>query len=194
MRDKDGIYFSPKFRFLDLKWNNKENLIDAFEDRINGFYFEPAEYLNEQNQAFAAGLISLSIIDLLTNNNSNEVGIHFKYWLRSNVREFNRPDPDSIYHNLAHRFYGEFRNCLIHECRIKNAGQFSYNYNKLIHFIPDFDRHIMVINPKLLISSLKMAFQSYIKTVEEDDFEYKKFHKMMNKNFYTDFESANRGG
>lgn len=193
MREKDGIYFSPKYKFIKLDWNNEVCLIDAFEDRVIGFYFEPAEKLNKINQAFASGLISLSIIDLLASNNSNDVGFHFKYWLRTNIKEFNRPDPDGIYHNLSHRFYKEFRNCLIHECRIKNAGQFSYTYDKLIKFIHDSDRHIMIVNPEILLSSLKIAFQSYIKNIKENESEYKKFHKMMKNNFYTEFERAQGG-
>lgn len=193
MREKDGIYFSPRYKFLKLDWNNSDCLINAFEDRVIGFYFEPAENLNQNNQAFASGLISLSIIDLLANNNSNEVGFHFKYWLRTNIKEFNRSDPDGIYHNLSHRFYKEFRNCLIHECRIQNAGQFSYNYDKLIKLIPDSDRHIMVVNPKILLFSLKKAFNSYIEDLRVNESEYKKFHKMMKKKFYTDFESAHGG-
>jgi len=194
MRTKDCIYFSPEYQFIKLKWDNKETLIAAFEDRINGFYFEPAEKLNRKNQAFAAGIICLSVMDLLANieNGSQGVGYRFKYWLRMNIQEFDQPDPDGIYHNLAHRFYKEFRNSLVHECRIKNAGQFSYDYKEIIHFIKDSQRSIMIVNPNLLLHSLKEAFNKYITIIKDDDSEYQKFHRMMNRNFFIDFDCAER--
>lgn len=57
MRTKDGLFFSPNYRFFDIGWNNQEKIIDAFQDRINGFYFKPARVLNQNQQAFAAGLV-----------------------------------------------------------------------------------------------------------------------------------------
>lgn len=51
---------------FDIEWNNQEKIIDAFQDRINGFYFKPASVLNKNKQAFAAGVICITIIDLLT--------------------------------------------------------------------------------------------------------------------------------
>lgn len=193
MRIEEAVYISPTDTFLDIKWDDPDNLISIFNNRINGFYFEPAEKLNNEEHAFAAGLICLSIIDLLSNihNGSNNVGFNFKYWLRTNILEFDQIDPDSIYHNLAHRFYKEFRNSLIHECRIRNAGQFSYDYKEyIIHFIGDSERHIMIVNPELLLFSLKQSFKRYIDRIKDDAPEYHKFYRMMRRNFYIDFECA----
>jgi hypothetical protein len=30
----DKLYFSPKYKFTDLKWDDKKNLTDAFRDRV----------------------------------------------------------------------------------------------------------------------------------------------------------------
>mgnify|MGYP001006300296 CR=1 FL=1 len=153
MRIEEEVYISPTDTILDIKWDDPDKLITIFSNRINGFYFEPAKKMNEYGYAFAAGLIWLSLIYLfqdLDSHNSgsnNRVGFHFKYCLRTNIQDFDEPDPNRIYHNLAHRFYKEFRNCLIHECQIKNADQFSYDYKNLIHFIGNPRRRIMIVNP-----------------------------------------------
>lgn len=179
MRERDEIYFSPNYHFLDLKWYDKNNLIAVFKERINFFYFELVKQLKNPNQAFGAGLIYLSIIDLLAKikTGTKGVGFSFKYCVRTNVLEFDQSDPDCVYHNLAHRFYKELRNCLIHECRIKNAGQFSYRYeNDIIRFMANSEMNIMIVNPKLLFFSFKNSFD-----------------RMMINTFYNDFERANRG-
>lgn len=196
MRIEEEVYISPTDTFLDIKWDDPDNLITIFSNRIHGFYFEPAEKLNNNGHAFAAGLICLSLIDLFSNiqNGSNNVGFNFKYWLRTNIQEFDQIDPDGIYHNLAHRFYKEFRNSLVHECRIKNAGQFSYDYkNDIISFVGNAEQHIMVVNPKLLLSRLKDVFADYMSTIRENEIEYQKFERMMQKNFSIDFEFAEEG-
>ena len=195
MRDKDGIYFSPNYQFLNLKWNNPENLICAFEDRIKSFYFDPAEQLNKNNHAFASGIICLSLIDLFANLQNGNFGVRRRYvpWLENNIVDFNSPDPDKLSQTLAKRFYDEFRNCLIHECRIKNAGQFSYNYSGVIHLMRDYNRHIMIINPKLLLYSLKTSFEKYIYSIRENPAEYQKFEDILKSNFSVDFECAERG-
>lgn len=195
MRTKDGIFFSPNYRFIDINWNNPDNLIDAFEDRINGFYFEPAESLNETFQAFSKGLICISLIDLLSKieTNSDSVGSRYEFWLKKHFSEFNELNPDNQNQTTAYRFYKEFRNSLVHECMIANAGQFSYEYNKMIHFIRDENKHIMVINPEFLIISLQKAFNNYIMLIKEDESEYQSFLNFMRKNFLIDFESAYRG-
>ena len=195
MRDKDGIFFSPNYRFLNIKWNNRENLIAAFYDRIIGFYFNPAEQLNKNEHAFASGIICLSLIDLFSKLQNDNSSVRRRYvpWLESNIDEFNSINPDNPSETLAKRFYDEFRNCLIHECRIKNAGQFSYLYPRIIHLMIDSERLIMVVNPKLLLSSLKLSFEEYINSIRESQIESQKFEEIMKENFYIDFESAKGG-
>lgn len=195
MRIEEEIYISPTDTFLDIKWDDSDKLISIFSNRIHGFYFEPAEKVNNEDHAFAAGLICLSLIDLFSNiqNGSNTVGFNFKHWLKTNIQEFDEPDPDGQYQNLAHRFYKEYRNSLVHECRIRNAGQFSYDHENIIYFIRNTERHIMVVNPKLLLSHLKEVFSDYIITIIENEIEYKKFERMMRINFSIDFECAEEG-
>lgn len=194
MRTKDGIFFSPNYQFIDLNWDDQDDLIDAFEDRINGFYFEPAEKFKEKFDAFSKGLICLSIIDLLSKieTNSNDVGYRYEHWLKKNINNFDSPNPDDPQKTIAYRFYKEFRNILVHECLIENAGQFSYDYNIITCFIKDEDRHIMVINPQILLLSLQKSAKLFFEKLRSDLNSYNFFKDWMMEHFFQDFESSKR--
>ncbi|GAI66468.1 unnamed protein product, partial [marine sediment metagenome] len=45
--------------------NDKEGLLEAFEDRVRGFYLRPTKLLNKEEKGFACGIILLSAIDFL---------------------------------------------------------------------------------------------------------------------------------
>lgn len=53
MRTKDGLYFAPGCTYMNLNFEDKNELINAFYSRINGFYFEPANKLNGKYESFA---------------------------------------------------------------------------------------------------------------------------------------------
>ena len=145
-------------------------------------------------------MICISLIDLLTKfeKNSNVVGKRYSNWLSNNITLFAALNPD---HNnnqgnykitLAYRFYEEFRCCIVHECRISNAGQFSYDYDIVLKLINDSERHIMVVNPKYLLISLKNIFTEYIEKLRNDKNEYENFQNIIYEDFKDDFEYSNR--
>jgi len=128
MKIGDILYFSPKYRFDQINWNDEEELIEAFRDRVEGFYLNPARVLNEHKYAFGSGILCVTTIDFLARitNNSERVGHRIKRWLTENM-------PKYFDETLAQRFHEEFRNGLVHEGRIKNCGQFSYDVDELVH-------------------------------------------------------------
>ena len=66
MKKVDGmLYFSPQYKFSDLRWDDKENLINAFRDRVRGFYLEPALKLNHEKFGFATGALCITTVDFL---------------------------------------------------------------------------------------------------------------------------------
>ena len=118
MRVSEILYFSKKYKFSDLKWDNKEILINAFKDRVKEFYIEPAKKLNDAEYGFGAGVLCVTTIDFLARIKTgllNGVGKRFENWLRDNIKEFAIQDPASQSQTLASRFYNEFRNGLVHE-------------------------------------------------------------------------------
>ncbi|MFW6121934.1 MAG: hypothetical protein ACOC80_13710 [Petrotogales bacterium] len=190
MRIGDILYFSPKYKFVDLKWDNKEVLIDAFQDRTSEFYLKPAEVLNNGKHAFAAGIMCVTTIDFLAKieNNLDKVRERFENWLKSNIKQFDKPDPDNTSQTLARRFYEEFRNGLVHEGRIKNAGQFSYDYQELVKV-----KHpVIIVNPEHLLTAIDSSFKEYVDKVEKKEFTFQAFRCALIRDFQKDVEIANR--
>jgi hypothetical protein len=190
MRVGDILYFSPNYKFSVLNWDDKKILIDAFKDRVKGFYIKPAEKLNDDKNGFAAGVLCVTTIDFLARITigADNVGERIERWLRKCITEFNQKDPDNRSRTLARRFYEEFRNGLVHEGRIKNCGQFSDNYSELIHM----EDKIMVINPVLLLEETKTSFETYMDNVENDTSLFHQFRCALIIYFGDDVEWAKR--
>jgi len=190
MRSQDILYFSPNYKFTDLNWDDRVNLIKAFRDRSEGFYLKPAEELNRCKYAFASGVICVSTIDFLARIETglDDVGKRFEEWVKSNIREFEKTNPDNRSQTLAHRFYDEFRNGLVHEGRIKNAGQFSYNYSELVKV----EQSVMIINTEYLLNAIRESFNRYVDRVEKDNFAFQLFKCTLIRDFRRDVEYANR--
>jgi len=181
MRIGDILYFSPKYRFDQINWNDKEKLIEAFRDRVEGFYLNPARVLNEHKYAFGSGILCVTTIDFLARitNNSERVGQRIKRWLTENM-------PKYFDETLAQRFHEEFRNGLVHEGRIKNCGQFSYDFDELVHQ----ENGIMVVNPNLLLEKIIDSFESYMTKVRTDNFTFQLFKCAILRDFQEDIKCA----
>ncbi|MCX9009527.1 MAG: hypothetical protein OIN66_00255 [Candidatus Methanoperedens sp.] len=139
----EQLLFTPGLKYSEIKWDNDDALIEAFKDRVKGFYLDPAKCLNDSEKyAFATGVLCVSTIDLLAcitiSCNSRTVGMRFKQWLKEHITAFDNSDPNSDI--LADKFYDEFRNGLVHEGRIKNVGQFSYDKKEeLVHILKEMN-------------------------------------------------------
>ena len=166
-------------------------MIDAFKDRVRGFYLEPAGKLNDAKNGFAAGVLCITTIDFLARIETgllNGVGERFEKWLKDNIKEFDIQDPDRPSQTLAHRFYDEFRNGLVHEGRIKNAGQFSYEFDELVKVIDS----VMIVNPEKLLEAIKKSFNRYMEVVEKEKFAFQAFKCALIRDFRRDVEYASR--
>jgi hypothetical protein len=188
MRISDIVYFSPNHKFIDLKWDNKENLVSAFRDRVEGFYLTPAQQLNDAGQAFASGVICVTAVDFLARIQTGEerVGQRIEEWLVNNLSAFAEPDPQNPQRTLARRFYEEFRNGLVHEGRIKNGGQFSYDYVDLVKTVEP----VIIVNPRTLLEGISESFHRYMENVSSDEFTFQSFRCALLDCFGTDVEIA----
>lgn len=183
MRIRDVLYFSPKYKFSQLNWDDKDALIKAFEDRVKGFYLEPAEKLNENKCGFASGLLCVVTIDFLARIATGKEKVKredFEKWLKDNIEEFND--------QLATKFYKDFRCGLVHEGRIKNCGQFSYESKNLAWS----EGKVMIVNPRLLLERIEKAFESYINKIQIEDSAFQNFKNALNRDFKNDFELARK--
>lgn len=201
MADVNGeLYFSPDYTFEKIKrfleQNNREELIKAFKDRVYGFYLGPAKELNEIAKkaledrdkkfgfSFSVGLICVATIDFIAlfSTGVKDSKFRFVIWLIDNIREFKNNPKYAVY------FYNWYRNGLVHEGRIKEAGQFSYEYDGLI----STENGIIKINPDKLLEKIEGAFEEYIRTLYENDEEFKHFKERLHNKFSKEFRYIGR--
>jgi len=190
MKIGDKLYFSPKYKFTQLDWDNKKELIEAFKDRVKGFYLNPAKKLNEAKYSFAAGILCITAIDFLARIETglDRIGKRFEKWLKDNIEEFDKQDPDCQSRTLAYRFYDEFRNGLVHEGRIKNAGQFSCEIKELV----EVTESVMIVNPEKLLQAIEKTFDKYIGMLEKEGSIFQIFKCALIIDFQRDVEYASR--
>lgn len=151
-------------------------MIREYLDRIEWLYLEPAQMLNENDMAFASGLLCTCAIDSIysvsykrtSDKNASE-------WLRDNIPEL-KPH--------GTRFWREFRNGLVHEGRIKEGGQFSYKTKGNLWTIDE--RNLLVINPKVLHSKARRVLSEFSKRVLNSNQAYGIFKGEMDRRFEVD--------
>jgi hypothetical protein len=193
MRTQDGFYFSPKNTYMSLHFNDKKEVINAFYERIKGFYIEPANKLDGTFEAFASGVLCVCTIDILARLEYGDnigVGSRFKKWVRIYlVDDFLIFKLKAMKYNeqlsLDSFLYEYIRNGLVHEGLIKQGFQFSYETsNNLFRFEPD----IIIINPKVLLNKVYDSLKAFIKKLNEDNSLYLKFSKQLQKDLKEDLD------
>jgi len=174
MRAENKLHFSPSCIFDELRFEDKGKLIACFRDRVYGFYLDPASLLNEKKFGFASGLLCVAIIDSLARIEypMKAVGNRIQKWLKNNIKEFDQRD-------FARRFYEDFRCGLVHEGRIKNPGEFSYESDKIISSEDEITR----INPDKLLKEIERTFEQYLTTLWRDPSVFKQFKDALKKDF-----------
>jgi len=144
--------FSTNYNLIDV---NKDNVIKAFKERIENYYFKPIEMLlNQKDFGFAATSLLASLVDIFAKTQKHDttnIKNRNKYieWIKKNL-EFDT--------KVSKDFYENFRCGLLHAGCIESGGQISYEPNEL--WVQD-KKHI-VINPKYLYQKLKTIFNDYI--------------------------------
>ena len=162
MQKNHQLYFAPYYTFLDLaKATDPFEIVNAYRDRINGFYLEPAKIIiesKEEDGAFAAGLICFTAIDAIAKTVTRKRDSHKRFveWMQKNL------GGNSLSKKEVGNIYDEFRNGLVHEARIKNGSQFTYGVEDMI----DIRNGITYINPKVLLKQTRLAFNKFIDEME----------------------------
>jgi hypothetical protein len=191
----DIPYFSKNYQFTNLKWDDKDNLLKAFQDRVSEFYIEPIKKLNKGKKAFAAGVLCMATIDFLARieTSLDNVKERFRYWVENNIKEFYTSKPDTPLQKFVDRFYEDFRNGLVHEGRIKNAGQFSYDDDVLVKFDEVNGLNpMMIINPKSLQEAISKSFKKYIDKVQTEESIFQAFKCALMRDFQLEVEYAKK--
>ena len=155
MRIGDILYFSPRFKFADLNLADTQKVVEAFRDRIEGFYLRPAFRLLDAGDAFAGGLLCCVSIEVIAKFSGN---VSPSIWLQNNVEEF------AVDRRLADRFWSHYRDGLAHEGRIRHLGQFSLESPEMIRVAGP----VLVVNPRLLLETIRTAFNASYERLDPD--------------------------
>jgi hypothetical protein len=150
MRIGDVLYFSPRFSFAKLNLDDCAILIETLQDRVDGYYLQPAFRCLASGDAFAAGLVCCAAIDFLALVCEEKLPSE---WLNTHIPAFSKHDA------IAEQFWIRFRHGLMHEGYIKSQGQFSLQSPEVLVT----DGPAIVINPQLLLEAVDQAFREYCK-------------------------------
>jgi hypothetical protein len=147
MRIGDILYFSPNVKFADLGTAGPQLLLEAFRDRVDGYYLRPAMRSIEAGDAFAGGIVCCAAIELIADMLADQQPGD---WLAANIPEFAKAE--------TRPFWGYFRDGLIHEGRIRGneqlSGQFSLQAPRTVEQIGS----LLIVNPGLLLKAVAEAF------------------------------------
>ncbi len=208
MKIENKIYFAPGIEFKSVDWNDYQRLLEYFLARVHAYYIIPARRMSEWLQdvendpsillgiAFGSGVISCTTIDFLarTELNTTAVKNRYTYWLKKYIPGMNNPDPDAQQPIIAERFYEEFRNGLIHEGRIKNAGQFSLDADSFSSpsEVFTFVDHAMVVHPFNYLNAIEASLHQYYGELQGDPGKLAKFALTLQTTFQSDIDYSNQ--
>lgn len=182
MRIDEHLLFSPNNKFEDIDLKDKNLLIDAFKDRVEGFYLEPINLLNTNKKAFASGTLCTTAIDFLARIYFSDDKDRVGWRIKKLFKEFMINDTKN-----ASYFYKFFRNGLVHEGRIKKGHQFSYDFPELIFE----DNDIMIINPKILLDKISIFLDKYCEELKNDEDKFNHFRNMIQNDMEKELTTNN---
>ncbi|MFA5116738.1 MAG: hypothetical protein WC486_05595 [Candidatus Omnitrophota bacterium] len=177
--------FAPNARFGDLEGRTYQEIVEIFESRISGWYFDVAEAISDKipGYNFAVIILNSIILDLLSQyiygapTSSESI---FKRFFREYLGEYNHKiDPPivSCYFNkrrqkwmrevtrdVADGFYHCFRCGVVHAAGILEYGRISSRYPEEIIKVIDWGQGAKEINVNAieLLRRLRSIFNAYI--------------------------------
>jgi hypothetical protein len=182
MRIGDFLYFAPGLQFSDLNLDSAD-LGAVWEQRIRGFYIQPASELVSMNHAFASGLVVLSAIDAMSRYEAaprrigkRVVGDEFKSFVKAELPSFklNRD---------ANDLYDKYRNGLVHEARLKAGAEFDLEQNKTFLRLGVVTR----VNPAKLLKEVEQALAKFVTILAEDE-SSRQFADLLREDFSFELE------
>lgn len=179
MRIGDILYFAPGIRFDDVELDGAR-LPGQFRQRVVGFYIVPSEECAVGGHAFAAGALLVSCIDALARLRfGDRVGERFRKFVAEELKGFSGA-------GIAQQFYDEIRNGLVHEGRLKNGAQFSFEIAETAETLDG----ILVVNPKHLAAEVRSALDCYVVFLQCDERELTKLAGTLKQDLSEDFRVA----
>lgn len=175
--------FAPCVPFRDLDLDGS-SLPDQFRERIYEFYLRPARVTAKANYAFAAGLLVGAAIEALSRLARPDLGVgqRFVQWMSEELSSFRDK-------NLARRFYRDFRNGLVHECRIGSGSRFSLDSQRQCVKVVG---EALSINVTLLIEEVVQALERFVRSIKMNPEARLKLSNTLRSEFAIDLALAGR--
>jgi len=179
-RTGDIICFSPNYELSRLITAEPIEIADQLERRVEGFYLGPADLLNRKSHSFAAGVLCFVAIDAIARYEvaGGYSSDRFKKWI------VKLPDFRQLADGELDLVYEEFRNGLLHEGRIKRAGQFTYKIPKTVLI----ENGVVLINPRVLVDQIRAALELYVEKTKSDRRKLQLLAHAIMKDFEEDFK------
>ena len=146
-------------RFDQVDLQGGDALPAQYQQRMAGFYIEPAVVCADLGHAFAAGVLLVTCIDGMARLRYGDGVVRHRF-IRLAQEELVSFQGDA----LAERFYEDFRNGLVHEGRVKNGGQFSLEVDETVKEL----QGLLLINPARLAVEVREALYQYITLLATD--------------------------
>jgi hypothetical protein len=185
---KHRFFAGSNKRYDQVTWTSFPDVIQAFEDRIDGWYIKPITALQASSteSGFAVAGLTCLLIDALSQYvplppkpKNSLPGYPFKEFIRGYLRHFSGPLPVSITHfrnatqtyalvTLEDVIYHALRCGILHDahatlyCGISglNGKRFRYNKAKYTKYASDRRKCLtVIIDPGLLFSDTTAAFR-----------------------------------
>lgn len=151
--------FSPNCRLGNV---NQGNVLDAFEERMEEYFFEPIKKLLEDKKyGFSATSLLASLIDILRKTENHDESNNKN---REKYTTYLK-DKFDFDEDLADYFYSNFRCGLLHAGCIESGGQISYENDSLYRW----DDNHLVINPDRLYNKVRELFDTFLSKEDPEE-------------------------
>lgn len=202
-------YFDKDRRYSEIDWTKLDQIVDAFQKRIQDWYLNPAKELSKNGHfAFSVMALNCLLIDTLSQfafgKDSSEAST-FKKFIRDKLPEYSAPLATAIKHkdgkkeetlgDIADVLYHGFRCGILHQAHITLYGlinpgaaepvlQQSAGYTK--YKDSGADCPSVVINPLKLLEDVSQAFEAYVRDLKNRDPQ----HDLLRENFKGKFSKS----
>lgn len=176
------LFAPPDVTFDRLDFADACATVDAFVQRIEGFYLRPADALSELRHAFACGVLCCTAIDALGRYEDPRAprDTRFEEWAARHILELRRMP------SLAKRFHDDFRHGLVHEGRVKNGGQFSFETAEAVVA----EDRVLIVNPDYLLPPIRSGLHELAHGLLSDHARYQGFARQLQRQFRIELATA----
>lgn len=170
---------SPNFDLSKVETGGIEDKIDVYEDRIKGWFLEPARILEEKGSGhagFAILLLAVSFVEgygilLRGEDSQRQSKIFFKAGLREMFKGLETRHSQKIVDKALNGIYEQIRCGLAHYGMTKEKVTLSGDYQNPIDVVFDANKNIthIMVNPHRFLDKMEESLGEYIERLRDPE-------------------------